>query len=96
VIAKQTQGAESIAGVRQALCSNSTDISYASKLWQVFRAVISGALDSLKSVMGDSVAIAMDVIDAHIECWFLQVLQLDTRTLRLEALETRNERLLCG
>jgi hypothetical protein len=30
VIAKQTQGAESIAGVRQALCSNSTDISYAS------------------------------------------------------------------
>ena len=96
VIAKQTQGAESIAGVRQALCSNSTDISYASKLWQVFRAVISGALDSLKSVMGDAVAIAMDVIDAHIECWFLQVLQLDTRTLRLEALETRNERLLCG
>jgi hypothetical protein len=39
--------------------------------------------------MGDAVAIAMDVIDAHIECWFLQVLQLDTRTLRLEALETR-------
>jgi SRSO17 transposase len=96
VIAKQTQGAENIAGVRQALCSNSTDISYASKLWQVFRAVISGALDSLKSVMGDAVAIAMDVIDAHIECWFLQVLQLDTRTLRLEALETKNERLLCG
>lgn len=91
VIAKQTQGAESIAGVRQALCSNSTDISYASKLWQVFRAVISGALDSLKSVMGDAVAIAMDVIDAHIECWFLQVLQLDTRTLRLEAVKQRGK-----
>jgi SRSO17 transposase len=91
VIAKQTQGAESIAGLRQALCSNSTDISYASKLWQVFRAVISGALDSLKSVMGDAVAIAMDVIDAHIECWFLQVLQLDTRTLRLEAVKQRGK-----
>jgi hypothetical protein len=46
--------------------------------------------------MGDAVTIAMDVIDAHIECWFLQVLQLDARTLRLEALDIRAERLLCG
>jgi hypothetical protein len=30
----------------------------------------------------------MDAIDAHIECWFLQVLQLDARTLRLEARDT--------
>ncbi len=37
---------------------------------EVFRAVISGASDSLKSVMGDAVYIAMDVIDTHIECWF--------------------------
>jgi len=96
VIAKQTQGANSIAGVRQAMCSNSADISFAGKLWQVFRAVITGALDSLKAVMGEAVAIVMEVIDAHIECWFLQVLQLDARTLRLEALEIKDERLLCG
>lgn len=96
VIAKQTQGAESIAGVRQALCSNSTDISFAGKLWQVFRAVITGALEGLKAVMGDAAAMVMEAIDAHIECWFLQVLQLDARTLRLEALEIKDERLLCG
>ena len=96
VIAKQTQGADSIAGVRQAMCSNSTDISFAGKLWQVFRAVITGALDSLKAVMGDAVAMVIDAIDAHIEYWFLQVLQLDARTLRLEALEIKDERLLCG
>ena len=54
------------------------------------------ALDILKSVMVDAVTIAMDVIDAHIECWFLQALQLDARTLRLDALEARDERLLCG
>ena len=96
VIAKQTQGADSIAGVRQAMCSNSTDISFAGKLWQVFRAVITGALDSLKAVMGDAVAMVIDAIDAHIEYWFLQVLQLDTRTLRLEAMEIKDERLLCG
>lgn len=97
VIAKQTtQGADNIAGVRQAMCSNSTGISFAGKLWQVFRAVITGALDGLKAVMGDAVAILMDAIDAHIEYWFLQVLQLDARTLRLEAMEIMDERLLCG
>lgn len=97
VIAKQIQGAESIAGVRQTLCGNSTDISFVGKLWQVFRAVITGALDGLKAIMGeDAVARVMEAIDAHIECWFLQVLQLDARTLRLEALEIKDERLLGG
>jgi len=91
VIAKQTQEAASIALMRQKLCSNSTDISFVGKLWQVFRVVISGALDGLKALLGDAVAMVMDVIEAHIECWFLQVLQLDVRTLRLEALETNDE-----
>lgn len=86
VIAKQTQGADSVAQVRQAVCGNSMDISFASKLWRVFRAVITGALDDLKAVLGDAAALIMDTIDAHIQCWFLQVLQLDTKTLRLEAL----------
>ncbi|MDP3931200.1 MAG: transposase, partial [Methylococcaceae bacterium] len=96
VIAKQTQGAVSVAETRQAICSNSTDISFAGKLWQVFRAVITGALEGLKAVMGEAVDILMATIDAHIECWFLQVLQLDAKTLKLEALEIRDERLLCG
>ena len=52
VIAKQTQGAASIALMRQKLCSNTTDISFAGKLWQVFRAVITGALDELRAVLG--------------------------------------------
>ena len=86
VIAKQTQGAASIALMRQKLCSNSTDISFAGKLWQVFRAVISGALDELRVVLGDAATLVMETIDAHIQCLFTQVLQLDPRTLRLEAL----------
>ena len=61
------------------------DISFAGKLWRVFRAVITGALDDLKAVLGDTAALVMDVIDAHIQCWFVQALQLDTKTLRLEA-----------
>lgn len=96
VIAKQIQGTGNIAQARQALCCNSTDISFAGKLWQVFRAVITGALDSLKAILGDAATMVMDAIDAHIECWFLQVLQLDARTLRLEALEINDEQLLFG
>jgi hypothetical protein len=57
--------------------------------------VISGALDSLKAILGDAVAMVMDAIDAHIQCWFSQVLQLDTKTLRLEALEINDEPMLC-
>jgi len=86
VIAKQTQGAASIALMRQKLCSNSTDISFAGKLWQVFRAVITGALDELRAVLGDVASLVMETIDTHIQCLFTQVLQLDPKTLRLEAL----------
>ena len=86
VIAKQTQGAASIALMRQKLCSNSADISFASKLWQVFRAVITGALDELRAVLGDAANLVMETIDMHIQCLFTQVLQLDPKTLRLEAL----------
>lgn len=95
VMAKQTQGFGNIAQARQALCGNSTNISFAGKLWHVFRAVITGALDSLKAVLGDAVAMVMETIDAHIQCWFLQVLQLDARTLRLEALEINDEPIPC-
>ena len=91
VIAKQTQGLDPIAQARQTLCSNSTDINFAAKLWQVFRAVVCGALDGLKAILGDAVTMVMDAIDVHIECLFVQVLQLDARTLRLEALEINDE-----
>ncbi len=72
-----------------------TDTSFADKPWQVFRAVITGALDDFKTLLGDAVALIMDAIDAHIECWFLQVLQLDARMLRFEALKINDELLLC-
>jgi hypothetical protein len=61
VIAKLTQDFGNIAQARQALgsTSNSADISFASKLWQVFSIVISGVLDDLKAVLGDAVASMM-------------------------------------
>ena len=86
VIAKQAQGCENITQIRQSLCSNSADISFAARLWQVFRAIITGALDELKTILGEAVYLVMETIESHIQCFFVQVLQLDLKTLRLEAL----------
>ncbi len=86
VIAKQTSGGEKITQIRQTLCSNSANISFAAKLWQVFRAIITGALDGLKTILGDTVTLILETIETHIQCFFVQVLQLDLKTLRLEAL----------
>ncbi|MCK5359424.1 MAG: transposase [Gammaproteobacteria bacterium] len=86
VIAKQIQGCENITQIRQSLCSNSTNISFAAKLWKVFRAIITGALDELKTILGDAVTLVLEIIESHIQCFFVQVLQLDSKTLQLEAL----------
>ncbi len=86
VIAKQAQGRDNITQIRQNLCRNSADISFAGRLWQVFQAIITGALEELKEILGDTVALVLETIEAHIQCFFVQALQLDPKTLRLEAL----------
>jgi len=70
--------------MRQQLCTNSTDISDAYKLRQVFHAVISGTLDELKAVLGMSNPSAGNyLMHTLLVC---AALQLDLKTLRLEAL----------
>jgi len=86
VIAKSIYNGTNIAQMRLQFCDNSTEINYVSKLWKVFRAIMSGALDDLKTVFGDTTALIQKTIDAHIQCFFVQSLQLDPKTLRLEAL----------
>ena len=85
-MAKQTQGCANITQIRQNLWSNSANISFAAKLWQAFRAIITGALDELKTILGDAVTLILETIETHIQCFFVQALQLDLKTLRLEAL----------
>jgi len=86
VIAKSICNSASIAQMRLQFCNDSTEINFISKLWKVFRAIISGALDELKTVFGDANVPIQKTIDAHIKCFFIQSLQLDPKTLRLEAL----------
>ena len=41
---------------------------------------------SYKGILGDTVTLVLETIEAHIQCFFVQALQLDPKTLRLEAL----------
>lgn len=84
-IAKATHQASGIADIRKRISGNAVQIGFAAQLWQVFRALISGALDELKAVLGDAATLVMETIESHVQGFFVQALQLDTRTLRLEA-----------
>ena len=85
VIAKQDSEL-SISSMRATISSNLTDISFAGRLWQVFKIIISGALNELKEILGEALELVMETIEQHIEGFFVQALQLDTKTLRLEFL----------
>ena len=84
-IAQFTHQARGIAEIRKKLSDNAQHISFAAPLWSVFRAVITGALDELKTLLGDAVTLIMETIDRHVQRFFVQALQLDPHTLRLEA-----------
>jgi SRSO17 transposase len=85
VIAKQ--GSElSLSDMRASISSNLTDISFAGRLWKMFKIIISGALHELEEELGAAVGLVIETIEQHIEGFFVQALQLDTKTLRLEFL----------
>jgi SRSO17 transposase len=85
VIAKITQQASGIADIRRRISANAHQISFGAQLWQVFRAIIAGALEELKTLLGEAVTLILETIESHVQCYFVQALQLDPRTLRLEA-----------
>lgn len=85
-IAKHQHQASSLPEMRRQLCTNVSHIDYASRLWQFFRALISGALEEVKTLLGDKLDVLMQTIDLHVNRFFVQALQLDTKLLRMEAL----------
>ena len=87
LIAKQSTGT-GLAETRQRLSENLMDINFAVRFWHMFKAVISGALNELEDFLGDSANLVMETIERHINYFFVQALQLDTKTLRLEAIKT--------
>jgi hypothetical protein len=84
-ITKAMHHASGIPEMRKQISANITNIDFAARLWQLFRALISGALDELQTLLGEAVSLVMETIELHVQRFFVQALQLDSRTLRLEA-----------
>ncbi len=59
-------------------------LSFAGRLWQMFRVIISGTLNELRRALGCSVDTVMLAIDNRVDKFFIQSLQLDKFTMQLE------------
>lgn len=79
------EGQEARIGDARAQIQDQLDtLSFAGRLWQLFRAIISGSLHELQKKLGCPVDAIMQTIDQRIQEFFVQSLQLDVFTLQLE------------
>lgn len=70
--------------VREEIQDQLNAMSFATELWQIFRAIINGSLNKLIGMLGCSVAVIMKIIDEEVEKFFVKSLQLDVLTMKLE------------
>jgi len=67
---------------RDDLVEQVTMLSYAQKLWKIFRLIIHNAICGIESVLRCSAKEVMDVVDRKIEKFFVEALQLDSRIIQ--------------
>ena len=73
-----------IGSVRSSIQNQLDTLSFAGRLWQIFRAIISGALSDLRKIVGCSSDLVMQTIDERVNEFFVRSLQLDAFTMRME------------
>ena len=73
-----------VGGIRSQIQEQLDSLSFAGRLWQIFRAIISGTLNELQATLGCSVDTLMLAIDKRVTEFFIRSLQLDTFTMQLE------------
>ncbi|NNF96695.1 MAG: transposase [Halobacteria archaeon] len=73
-----------IAGIRSNIQEQLDSLSFAGRLWQIFRAIITDTLSDLRDSLGCSVNTVMQTIDERVNRFFVRSLQLDVFTMRLE------------
>jgi len=73
-----------IGDIRSQIQEQLNSLSFAGQLWQIFRAIISGTLNELRTAIGCSVDTVMLAIDKRVHEFFICSLQLDTFTMQLE------------
>jgi hypothetical protein len=73
-----------IGDIRSSIQEQLDMLSFAARLWQLFRSIISGALHDVRKRLGCSKETIMEMIDERVNTFFVRSLQLDAVTLRLE------------
>jgi len=73
-----------IGDIRSQIQDQLDSLSFAGQLWQIFRAIISGTLNDLRTTLGCSVDTVMLAIDQRVHEFFVRSLQLDSFTMQLE------------
>ena len=75
---------ETVGQARSTIQDQVNLLSFAGKLWEIFRAIITGTLHELANDFGCTVENILQAIDVKINNFFIKSLQLDTFTLQLE------------
>ena len=60
-------------------------MDFASRFWVLFRALILGAMNELQEEYGEATTRILELIDQKVKDYFMQVMQMDSFTLRLKA-----------
>jgi hypothetical protein len=85
LIQNKLSGHESRIGeIRSTIQDQLDALSFAGRLWQIFRSIISGALHDLRKSLGCPKETIMEMIDERVNTFFIHSLQLDALTLRSE------------
>lgn len=73
-----------VCDVRSYLNTQLETVDFAKRLWGLFQTLISGALECIREQLGSQVNTVMFAIEESVQSFFVQALQLDTFTIRLE------------
>ncbi len=84
---KQEEGTARLSEVRNDFEESLNNLNFASKLWGVFKALIAGALSEIGILSNKEKNQVFDKIEQTVIDFFTQVMQMDSFTLRQEALE---------
>ena len=87
LFAKQEEGAARLSSVRSGFEESLTGLNFASKLWGLFKALIAGALNEMTNLTLVEKSGVLNKIEQTVVNFFTQVMQMDSFTLRQEALE---------
>lgn len=87
LFAKQEGDSARLSDVRNDFEESLSCLNFASKLWGLFKALITGALNEMTSLTSADKSDVLKKIEDTVVDFFTQVMQMDSFTLRQEALE---------